>query len=260
MLKNGSDVSSETRLILLVHGFGGNPERMNFYHNFLTALNNNGWQIEKVDGLDSDYGVNSLAGPDFNTKQIEFFIKLKTGKDILELPDKSLYLIGFSIGGLVCRQFSVWHPDKVAKVIMIGTPNGGVNYFSSTPDSYSWVGTYHMNNNSLPDSSQQSICWNCSNKAKSGIGHYAFIGTCNGFPADIGEYAPEESAVNDGVVAEWSVKAIEKFKENDNVKVEFYYYNDGHIPGIPLGKKCESDLLSDSRIADKIADILTDIE
>jgi hypothetical protein len=247
-------------LVLLVHGFGGNPERMNFYHNFLTALNNNEWQIEKVDGLDPNYGVDSLAGPDANTKRIESFIEERTGKRISELPDKSLYLIGFSMGGLSCRQFSVWHPDKIAKVILIGTPNGGVNYFGSTADSSSWVGTYHMNNNSSAEPFQQSICWNCANKAKSGIGHYVFIGTCNGFPADIGEYLEGKPNINDGVVAEWSAKSIEKFKENDNVKIKFYYYNDGHIPGIPLGKKCESDLLSDSRIADKIIDILNNTE
>jgi hypothetical protein len=258
----------QKKLILLVHGFGikiydfqlgGNPNDMNFYYNWLTTggrISLTEWQVEKVEGLDSTYNVYSLGGPDDNTKRIESFIKEKTGKSVSEQPDKSIYFIAHSMGGLISRQFSVWHPEKVAKIIMLGTPNGGMNYLGATPPSSSWAGSYHMNGNSWIWPFQQSICWNCMNKAKRGVEHYVFVGTCSGAPGTPGESVPGITGDNDGLVAEWSVRTIEKFKESDDVKIKFYNYRDGHAPGLPIGGGCEADLLNDSRIADKIIDIL----
>lgn len=234
--------ATQKNIVLLIHGFSESPEHMNYYFDYLTAgLPSNSYQVEKVTGLDKTFNIYSLGGPDANTTRIETFIKEKIGKEVSQLGGGSVYFVGHSMGGLISRQFSVWHPEKVAGIFMMGTPNGGMNGLNTYP--LSWASSNNMN---------CAGCWNEKNRAQTGVDHYLFVGTCTDPALNSVEGYP-----NDGVVGQWSVLKLNDYKENPEVMVETYTYNDGHDGSHPAGAACNSNLLADNAIAEIIANGIT---
>lgn len=231
-LSKETDVHAGRKLMLLVHGFSESPSDMDTYYNRLKErLPAGDWNIEKVTELDATFNASSLTGPDSNTRRIEEFIKEKTDKEVSGLPDRSIYFLGHSMGGLISRQFSVWHPEKVAKIFQLGTPNGGMNGLPA----YSWA-----NRANMTTATASGPAWNETNRAQPGVMHVIFVGTCSGPPATLVEEVP-----NDGVVGEWSVRAIEDFADPEALLL-FYSFAYGHSPGSPTTGGCVTDLLSDS--------------
>jgi len=215
---------------------------MNYYGERLSeSLPRDQWQVEIITGLDPSYNILSNDGPDANTRRIETFLREKTGRTLDRLNDKSIFLVGHSMGGLISRQFAVWHPGKTAKIFLVGTPNGGMRVLPPT----SWANSEQMNGQ------PGSPCWNCANKAQEGVEYHLFVGTCGGPPA-----TPLEGVPNDGLVGQWSVEKLLDYRESEAVDLSFYYYHDGHATGLPVTGGCEAVQLEDGRITDRIANIL----
>lgn len=100
------------RKVMLLPGFGAHPTRMRY---FARQLEKAGHTVKRW-GMGFNYG----ASPD-RLDRIE--------QRLLQLHERyggeKLVLVGWSLGGVFAREMAKRHPDKVAKVITMGSPFSG---------------------------------------------------------------------------------------------------------------------------------------
>ncbi|MFQ6113350.1 MAG: hypothetical protein ACE5NG_04570 [bacterium] len=196
-------VLAQKPVIVMMHGFAGNISN---FHDFTPNLQEELGKIGMgqvfnefylVYGMDADMNWND--GPDHNAEVLDNFLKEKN------IKYRDIYFICHSMGGLIARRYTHWQepaPD-IKAVVMLGTPNGGVNSAIMH-----WV--------------QSSGFPNSFNKPYPGKSHlYYFLGVgkkggnaAEGFP-------------NDGVVGKWSVTRFLDY--SGRATVETKEYNVDHM-------------------------------
>ena len=104
--------SANPRMVLLLPGFGVHPARMRYFAR----------QIERAGHKVKRWGLGFNFGPD-----PERFAVLE--QRLVEIYERygrqKVYLVGWSLGGLFARELAQRHPDKIAKVISMGSPFSG---------------------------------------------------------------------------------------------------------------------------------------
>ena len=99
--------------VMLIPGFAANPRKMKYLAN----------QLERAGHRVKRWGLGMNWGPD---EQV--FAKLdRRLVKVFESKGEPIYLVGWSLGGLYARELAKRHPDKVAKVVTMGSP------FSDSP-------------------------------------------------------------------------------------------------------------------------------
>ena len=73
----------------------------------------------------------------------DLFDRLDRRLDMLKL-DQPLTLVGWSLGGLVAREYAKYAPDRVRKVITLGTPFSGDMRANNAWRLYEWVAGYKV--------------------------------------------------------------------------------------------------------------------
>jgi triacylglycerol lipase len=113
----GDDLSMNTKVkkpVILVHGFNDKASKMRHISNY---LRNSGWIIYSVTLSPSSgqIGIDGLAN------QLDVFIKENIQ------PNQKFDLIGFSMGGLICRYYiqRLGGFSRIEHFITISTPHNG---------------------------------------------------------------------------------------------------------------------------------------
>jgi pimeloyl-ACP methyl ester carboxylesterase len=75
----------------------------------------------------------------------DLFDRLDRRLDMLNL-DQPLTLIGWSLGGLIAREYAKYAPDRVRKVITLGTPFSGDMRANNAWRLYEWVAGHKVDN------------------------------------------------------------------------------------------------------------------
>lgn len=110
--------------VMLLPGFGAHPVRLRY---MARQLESAGHKVKRW-----GQGFNLGAGPD-TLDRIE--------ARLLELHDRygrPVHLVGWSLGGVFAREIAKRHPDKVAKVVTMGSP------FSGHPRANNGWRAYHL--------------------------------------------------------------------------------------------------------------------
>ena len=104
--------AAHPRKIMLLPGFGAHPLRMRYFAR----------QLEKAGHKAKRWGMgfNSGATPDLLDRIENRLLQLHERYD-----GEPLVLVGWSLGGVFAREVAKRHPDKVAKVITMGSPFSG---------------------------------------------------------------------------------------------------------------------------------------
>ena len=109
--KVDTPIAARPRKVLLLPGFATHPVRMRYMAR----------QIEKSGHKVKRWGLGFNLGPTAeNIEQLE--------RRLCEITDRygeNLVLVGWSLGGLFARELAHRHPDKVDKVITMGSPFSG---------------------------------------------------------------------------------------------------------------------------------------
>lgn len=104
--------SADPKMVMLLPGFGTGPTRMRFLAR----------QIERAGHKVKRWGMGLNFGPSEDN-----FVELE--QRLLEIFERygqqKIYLVGWSLGGLFARELAKAHPEKVAKVVTLGTPFSG---------------------------------------------------------------------------------------------------------------------------------------
>lgn len=97
--------------VMLIPGFGAHPWRMRYMAR----------QLERAGHRVKRWGMGYNFGP-----SPEVFDKLERRLERVHAKKgEPIYLIGWSLGGIYARELAKRHPDKVAKVITLGSPFSG---------------------------------------------------------------------------------------------------------------------------------------
>ena len=99
------------RTVLLLPGFGAHPIRMRWLARKLEAAGH----TTKKWGLGYNLGATAARFRAVEARLID--IHRRTGEQV--------YLVGWSLGGVMARELAKAHPDKIAKVITMGSPFSG---------------------------------------------------------------------------------------------------------------------------------------
>ena len=102
------------RRVLLVHGIYDSATSMAFVKR---TLENRGWQVCAISLKPSDGSISF----DAMARQVQGFVAANYG------PDEKFDLVGFSMGGLVCRYYvqKLGGASRVRRFVTISTPNHG---------------------------------------------------------------------------------------------------------------------------------------
>lgn len=103
--------SANPRSVMLLPGFGAHPIRMRYMAR----------QLEKAGHRVKRWGMGYNLGA-----TAERFGKVEERLiDLYDRRGEKLVLVGWSLGGVIARELAKHHPDKVAKVITMGSPFSG---------------------------------------------------------------------------------------------------------------------------------------
>ena len=116
--------SSTPRTVMLLPGFGAHPVRLRFMARQLEAA---GHRVKRW-GMGFNFGV----APD-TLDRIEQRLL-----DIHARYGGPVHLVGWSLGGVFAREVAKRHPDKIAKVVTMGSP------FSGHPRANNGWRAYHL--------------------------------------------------------------------------------------------------------------------
>ncbi len=106
-------VAAERKVVILIPGFGTHPLRMRY---MATKLEEAGHTVKR-------WGLGFNFGP----TEENFAVFSRRVEQVAARYDQQVILVGWSLGGIFAREVAKHHPDKVAKVITMGSP------FSHTP-------------------------------------------------------------------------------------------------------------------------------
>ncbi len=104
-------MADEPRTIMLLPGFGTHPIRLKYMAQ----------QLERAGHTVKRWGMGFNFGP--TPEKVEFLEDRLVY--IHERYGRSVVLVGWSLGGLFARELAKRHPDRVAKVITMGSPFSG---------------------------------------------------------------------------------------------------------------------------------------
>lgn len=111
-------------VIVMLHGFQGVPAEFCHLHAYLVHTLGEYFDFALVDTLDPSADLS----PDENVQRLEEYLVAHN------LKSRELYIIGHSMGGLVARRFPHLVQDQVVRaIILVATPNGGVNGWNLLP-------------------------------------------------------------------------------------------------------------------------------
>lgn len=159
----------------MIHGFQGNPSEFAYLQTALRQALGEYFDFTIIDNLDPG----NDPSPDENCRRIADYLAAH------HLTTRELYLIGHSMGGLVARRFPYLTDDAAVKaMVLIATPNGGVNSWNLLP-------IHWLRSNGF----QERINLTCP--ADPDI-RYLLVGGTKGKNF-------LEGQINDGVVGLWSV-------------------------------------------------------
>lgn len=97
--------------VMLIPGFGAHPWRMRYMAQ----------QLERAGHRVKRWGMGYNFGP-----SPEVFDKLERRLErVFAKKGEKLYLVGWSLGGIYARELAKRHPDKVSKVVTLGSPFSG---------------------------------------------------------------------------------------------------------------------------------------
>ena len=104
-------VAATPRTVMLLPGFGAHPLRMR-------------WMARRLE--DAGHTVKRW-GEGINLGASEARFRAVEGRLVAlhERAGEPLYLVGWSLGGVFARELAKRHPDKVAKVVTMGSPFSG---------------------------------------------------------------------------------------------------------------------------------------
>lgn len=109
--------------VILLHGSGpGATGWSNFQHNIPVLSRTHRVLAIDMPGWGESDPQTHEKGYDHPAALLEFL-------DALDLPNVAL--VGNSMGGTTALEFALKHPERVSKVIAMGVPFPGVNYFSA---------------------------------------------------------------------------------------------------------------------------------
>ncbi len=115
---------SDKPLVVMIHGFQGNPGEFLYLHAALRHALGSYFDFAVVDTLDPG----NDPSPDENCRRIADYLEEH------HLAARELYLIGHSMGGVVARCYPhLFHEAVVKAIVLIATPNGGVNSWNLFP-------------------------------------------------------------------------------------------------------------------------------
>jgi len=104
--------SDRTRTIIFVHGFSGSKEEWIFQLDYLL---NRGYRLIAIDQEghgETDLTSRKTTIEDLAEDLFDFLMKKGITRVIL---------VGHSLGGMVCQQFILTHPELVERLVLIGT-------------------------------------------------------------------------------------------------------------------------------------------
>tara|TARA_B100002052_G_C15775639_1_gene549160 strand:- start:563 stop:1075 length:513 start_codon:yes stop_codon:yes gene_type:complete len=78
-------------------------------------------KLEKAGHITKKWGL----GYNFGATQARFQMVERRLVDIYRRTGTPIYLVGWSLGGVMARELAKAHPDKVAKVVTMGSPFSG---------------------------------------------------------------------------------------------------------------------------------------
>ena len=99
------------KTVMLLPGFGAHPIRMRWMAR----------KLEKAGHTTKKWGL----GYNFGATQARFQMVERRLVDIYRRTGTPIYLVGWSLGGVMARELAKAHPDKVAKVVTMGSPFSG---------------------------------------------------------------------------------------------------------------------------------------
>ena len=99
------------RSVMLLPGFGAHPIRMRYMAR----------QLEKAGHTVKRWGM----GYNLGATADRFFKVEERLLDLFARRGEKIVLVGWSLGGVMARELAKRHPDKVAKVITMGSPFSG---------------------------------------------------------------------------------------------------------------------------------------
>ncbi len=103
--------AANPRRIMLLPGFGAHPVRMRWMAR----------QLEKAGHTAKSWGMGVNLGA-----TAERFAKAEQRLlDLFARRDEPIVLVGWSLGGVMARELAKKHPDKVEKVVTMGSPFSG---------------------------------------------------------------------------------------------------------------------------------------
>ncbi|NTZ42844.1 alpha/beta hydrolase [Altererythrobacter sp. SALINAS58] len=103
--------ATHPRMVMLLPGFGAHPLRMRYMAQHLERA---GHTVKRW-----GQGFNMGFAPERFEKLEERLV------DLHERGQGKVFLVGWSLGGIFARELAKRHPDKVAKVITMGSPFSG---------------------------------------------------------------------------------------------------------------------------------------
>lgn len=102
------------RVVMLLPGFGTHPLRMRYMAR----------QLERAGHKVKRWGLGFNLGP----TEANFALLEERVRQISERYGQKVVLVGWSLGGIFARELAKRHPDRIAKVITMGTPFSGTLY------------------------------------------------------------------------------------------------------------------------------------
>lgn len=103
--------AAQPKRVMLIPGFGAHPWRMRYMAQ----------QLERAGHRVKRWGMGYNLGP-----SPEVFDKLERRLErVFAKKGEKLHLVGWSLGGVYARELAKRHPDKVVKVVTLGSPFSG---------------------------------------------------------------------------------------------------------------------------------------
>ncbi len=103
--------ATEPRTVMLLPGFATHPVRMRYMAR----------QLEKAGHKVKRWGLGFNLGP--SEDNLDYLERRLV--EVHERYDRKVVMVGWSLGGVFARELAKRHPDRVAKVITMGTPFSG---------------------------------------------------------------------------------------------------------------------------------------
>lgn len=98
--------------IIFVHGFSGSKEEWIFQFDFFSK---HGYRLIAID-------QEGHGGSELSSRKTDMGDLAEDLNEFLEKKGLSQFiLVGHSLGGMVCQQYTLLHPEKVEKLVLIGT-------------------------------------------------------------------------------------------------------------------------------------------